>query len=153
MTYLNALTLYPNNPIEQKKYLQLSFKKTMMKLKYFIKCNELDIRKESMTYVFEHIKPTIIKLISHFVKTEDKVLIESNKWEDYNFRKKLFECLVELEDKSIMIWIFFHFNYYYLGNLDLQRKILLENIEIFSKYFPKSLYFTDINDLYNTCSK
>ena len=65
MTYLNALTLHPNNPIEQKKYLQLSFKKTMTKLKYFIKCNELDIRKESMTYVFEHIKPTIIKLISH----------------------------------------------------------------------------------------
>lgn len=153
MTYLNALTLHPNNPIEQKKYLQLSFKKTMTKLKYFIKCNELDIRKESMTYVFEHIKPTIIKLISHFVKTEDKVLIESNKWDDYNFRKKLFECLVELGDKSIMIWVFFHFNYYYLSNLDLQRKILLENIEIFSKYFPKSLYFTDINDLYNTCSK
>ena len=148
MTYLKALSLHANNPIEFKKYLQTSFQQTMKKLKYFIKCDELNIQRESMTYVFEHIKPTIIKLIAHFVPTEDKVLIESNKWEDYNFRKKLFDNLVVLEDKSIMIWIFFHFNYYYLGNLDLQRKILLENIEMFSKYFPKSLYFSDVNDLY-----
>ena len=153
MTYLKALSLHPNNTIELKKYLQTSFKETMKKLKYFIKCDELNIQRESMTYVFEHIKPTIIKLIAHFVPTQDKALIESNKWEDYNFRKKLFDNLVELEDKSIMIWIFFHFNYYYLNNLDLQRKILLENIEMFSKYFPKSLYFSDVNDLYNTCSK
>ena len=45
MTYLKALSLHPNNVIEQKKYLRTSFKQIMMKLKYFIKSDQLNIHK------------------------------------------------------------------------------------------------------------
>jgi hypothetical protein len=46
-----------------------------------------------------------------------------------------------------MIWIFLHFNYYKIDNLEYQRKQLLENIEMFTKYFPETQYFRNISDL------
>jgi hypothetical protein len=57
-----------------------------------------------------------------------------------------------MEYKPIIMWMFFHFNYFNLTNLDQQRKILMENIEIFYKYYPQYMYFSSINELYECCS-
>ena len=69
MTYIKALELYPNNKEERRKVLNESFNKTMVNIKRFIKCNELDIQKNSMTYVFEHIKDLLINVIALYVPT------------------------------------------------------------------------------------
>jgi hypothetical protein len=151
MTYIKALELYPNNKEERRKVLNESFKKTIINIKRFIKCNEIDIQKNSMTYVFEHIKDLLINVIALYVPTEDKKYIETKKFDDINYRKKLFELLIELDYKSIMIWIFFHFNYYKLENLNEQRKQLMENFELFYNYLPIQSYFKDINELYQSC--
>ncbi len=153
MTYQNAMKLYPNDSIERKKHLKLLFRKTMSMFRIWGKTDELNIQKESMTYVFEHIKPKIIKLLSFYVPPEEKEYVSKENWVDIKYRKKIFDILIDLEDKSMLFWMFFHFNYFYLENVDQQRKILMENIEIFYKYYPKSMFFNSIKELYGLCSQ
>jgi len=128
MTYLEALKLYPYDYNERKTFLKNKFNLLISRMKLFIKTDELNINKESMTYVFEHIKNDIIKIIAVFVPTDDKVFLESNNWNDIKYRKKVFDALVELENKPLLIWFFFHFNYFYVDNIDQRRKNLIENI-------------------------
>jgi predicted O-linked N-acetylglucosamine transferase (SPINDLY family) len=151
MTYLEALKLYPYDYNERKTFLKKKFNLLISRMKLFIKTDELNINKESMTYVFEHIKNDIIKIIAVFVPTDDKVFLESNNWNDIKYRKKVFDALVELENKPLLIWFFFHFNYFYVDNIDQRRKNLMENIEIFYKYYPKHLYFETVDELSIAC--
>ncbi len=150
--YLKSNQLYPNDSNLRRKFLNDNFKIIILNMKKLIKCNEIDIRTQSMTYVFEHIKDSVISIIGLFVSPDDKSILEKKQWTDLKYRRKLFDILVELEYKPIMIWIFFHFNYFKLDNLDQQRTMLMENIDMFYKYFPKSLYFKDINELLTSCS-
>ena len=149
--YLKAQQLYPNDSKARRVFLNHNFKNILINMKRFFKTNEIDIRKESMTYVFEHIKDNIIAFILLFVSQEDIQFLEKTNWTDTKYRKKLFDILVELEYIPIMIWIFFHFNYFKLENLDAQRKILMENIEMFYSNLPKSLYFKNIDELSKVC--
>jgi predicted O-linked N-acetylglucosamine transferase (SPINDLY family) len=149
--YLKAQQQYPNDSILRRKFLNDNFKIIILNIKKIIKCFEIDIKTQSMTYVFEHIKDSVVSIISLFVSPDDKVILDKKQWNDLKYRRKIFDVLVELEYKPIMIWIFFHFNYFKLDNLDQQRTMLMENIDMFYKNFPKSLYFKDINELFTSC--
>lgn len=147
MTYLKAQQLFPKDESKKKEYIKNTFIKTIVNLPYVVRTQELDIKKQSMTYVFEHIKDSIIDIIAMFVAPEDGNFLKTKKWNDYGYRKKLFDTLLFFEYKPIMIWIFLHFNYFKIDNLEQQRKQLLENIEMFTKYFPESQYFRNISEL------
>jgi protein O-GlcNAc transferase len=149
--YTKAQELYPNDAKTRRVFLNHNFRNILTNMKRFFKTNELNIRKESMTYVFEHIKDNVISFILLFVSPEDKKFLEKIRWNDLIYRKKIFDVLVELEYVPIMTWLFFHFNYFKLDNLDQQRKILMENIEMFYSHFPKSLYFKNISELTKVC--
>lgn len=151
--YQVALEKYPNDPIGRKKFLRELFAKSMINMKKYIVCRELNIQKNSMTYVFEHIKDAVVDIIASFCDEEDCVYLESKNWTDLKYRKKLLETVLDLGYNPILIWLFFHTNYYHLENIDQQRKILMENIELFYKYYPKSMYFNTVNDLYLACPK
>ena len=147
MTYLKAQQLFPKDESKKKEYIKNTFIKTIVNLPYVVRTQELDIKKQSMTYVFEHIKDSIIDIIAMFVAPEDGNFLKTKKWNDYGYRKKLFDTLLFFEYKPIMVWIFLHFNYFKIDNLEQQRKQLLENIEMFTKYLPESQYFRNISDL------
>jgi len=149
--YLLALEKYPNDSIERKKYLREMYEKMMVNMKKYVVCRELNIL-NSMTYVFEHIKNAVADVTASFSDEDERVYIESKNWDDIRYRKRLFDLLVDLEYKPIMIWLFFHSNYYHLENIDQQRKMLMENIELFYKFYPKKLNFSSINDVYGACS-
>jgi len=150
--YLLALDKYQNDPVAMKKYLRETYEKVMMNMKKYMVCREISIL-NSMTYIFEHIKNAVIDVTASFCNEEDRIYIETKNWDDIRYRKKLFDVLIDLEYRPIMIWIFFHTNYYLLDNLDQQRKILMENIELFYKFYPKRLTYETINDIYNACQK
>jgi predicted O-linked N-acetylglucosamine transferase (SPINDLY family) len=152
MTYDNAIRLYPRDLITRKKYMNETFKKYIAGIPLYVKTNEMNIKTSPFTYVFEHIRNNIIDIISLFVSPEERRYISDKNWIDIKYRKKIFDVLIELEHKSIMMWMFFHFNYFNLTNLDQQRKILMENIEIFYKYYPQYMYFSSIAELYECCS-
>ncbi len=146
--YSRAFALYPEDKEVRRKYLIKNFQGVMFNLKNVITCSEMDIVKNSMTYVFEHIKNSMVSLIGYFVSDEDKTYLEKKQWTDIKYRKKLFDILVDLENKSVLIWMFLHFNYYITDDLDIKRKILLENIEMFNKYYPEKLYFKSVDELF-----
>jgi predicted O-linked N-acetylglucosamine transferase (SPINDLY family) len=150
--YILALDKYPNDPVAMKKYLRETYEKVMMNMKKYVVCREISIL-NSMTYIFEHIKNAVIDITASFCDEDNRIYIESKNWDDIKYRKKLFDVLIDLEYKPIMIWLFFHTNYYHLENIDQQRKNLMENIELFYKFYPKKLNYATINDIYNACSK
>ena len=147
MTYLKALKLYPKDEIKRKEYIKNTFVRTICSLPYIISTPELDIKKQSLTYVFEHIKDALVDIIAMFAEPDDGNILKTKKWNDFGYRKKLFDVLLTFEYKPIMIWIFLHFNYFKIDNLEMQRKQLLENIDMFSKYLPYSHYFKNISEL------
>ena len=108
MTYINAMKLYPSDSIERKKYMRDAFKKYIASIPLYIKTNELNIKTASFTYVFEHIKHNIIEIISLFVQPEEKSYISNMNWSDIKYRKKIFDVLIDMEYKPIIIWMFFY---------------------------------------------
>ena len=63
--YVLALEKYPNDPVERKKYLRETYERMMINMKKYVVCREMDIR-NSMTYVFEHIKNAIVDITASF---------------------------------------------------------------------------------------
>ena len=124
--YEQAMKQFPYDTMERKKLLQLTFNKYINAIPLYIKTDELNIRTDSMAYVFEHIKDKILELIGLFVPYEERTYILTKNWSDIKYRKKIFDILVNFENKAIMMWMFFHFNYFNSTNLDQQRKILME---------------------------
>ena len=130
-------------------YLRETFEKMMRRLRRYIVCGELNVMSNPMVYVFEHIKDAIVEIITAFIPEEQREYLSSKKWHDIKWRKTLLDILVGLGYRPIILWLFLHTSYFHLENLDDQRRMLLENIELLKKFYPKSLYFQRIDDFYN----
>lgn len=139
------------DPENRSKYIEDTFEKVMKNLKKFVICRELDIKTNSMTYVFEHIKEALVEIISTFIQPSQREYLNSKKWNDVQYRKFLLDTLVSLKYRPIILWMFLYTNYYNHTNLDDQRRQLLENIDMLKNYYPSKMYFSKIDDLYWAC--
>jgi len=134
---------------ERTKYIKNGFEKILRRMRRYVVCRELNIIKYHMTYVFEHIKDAIVEIITAFISEDKRDYLSQKKWADIKWRKNLLDVLISLEYRPIILWMFLHSPYFQLDNIDEQRRILLENIELLTRFYPKSLYFEKIDDLYN----
>jgi protein O-GlcNAc transferase len=123
----------------------------MKNLKKYIVCQELNIVRIPLTYVFEHIKDALIDVITVFIPPNRRERLKQKKWDDIEYRKDLLDELILLDYRSIILWIFLYTNYYNLDDIDNQRKGLLENIELLSQFYPRNMYFKTADDLYWAC--
>ncbi len=137
------------DPQERVKFIKESFEKFMRRMRRYIVCRELNIIKHPMTYVFEHIKDAIVEIVTAFIPESNREYLSQKNWSDIKWRKTLLDVLINLGYRPIILWLFLHSNYYNLDNLDEDRRILLENMELLCRFYPKSLYFEKIDDLYN----
>ena len=136
---------------ERHQFIVDRFKLVMMNMKRTIVSPEMNVRTQPMAYVFEHIKDNIIDLVALFVESSKKEKLLEKRWTDIAYRKELLDVLVSLEYRPIILWIFLYTNYYNHKDLDVQRKQLLENMELLSRFYPRKLYFESVDDLWNTC--
>lgn len=136
---------------ERQTYINKKFELCMKNLKKYVICRELNIIKNPMTYVFEHIKDALIDVITVFIPPAKRERISQKKWDDIEYRKELLDVLILLDYRSIILWIFLYTNYYNLDDLDEQRKRLLENIELLYQFYPQRMYFQKVEDLYWAC--
>lgn len=149
--YQNSLEVHPNNPNEQQKYLSDKFEVMMKNMKRYIVCKELNIRNYSMTYVFEHIKNSLVEIVNAFIPEDQREYFSRLEWNDIRWKKRFLDVLISLKYRPIILWFFFYTNYYNHKDLEGQRKSLLENLELINVYFPQELYFKTVNDLFSAC--
>jgi protein O-GlcNAc transferase len=147
--YQQVVDSVPPNEIQ--KQLNTKFEAIMKNMKRFVVCNELNIYTNSMTYVFEHIKDALVEVVTVFIPPERRNYISQKLWADLQWRKEFLDTLVKLNYPSIILWFFLYTNYYNVEDLDNQRKQLLENMELISRYYPKSMYFKTVDELYWAC--
>lgn len=136
---------------ERPNYIKQKFETCMRNLKRYVVCKEMNVLTNSMTYVFEHIKDALVEVITTFIHPNKRGRISEKKWDDIEYRKDLLDVLIDLDYRSIILWLFLYTNYYNHDDLDNQRKELLENIELLNQFFPKKMYFETADDLYWAC--
>lgn len=136
---------------QRQTFINQKFATCMMNVKRYVVCREMNILKNPMTYVFEHIKDALVEVITVFIHPNKRNRISEKKWNDIQYRKDLLDVLLELRFKSIILWLFLHTNYYHNDDLDTNRKQLLENIELLKQYYPQELYFSSVEELYWAC--
>lgn len=139
------------NVQERQTYINQKFEVCMKNMKKYVICRELNIIKNPMTYVFEHIKDALIDVIVVFIPPNRREKISSKQWDDIEYRKALLDELIILDYRSIILWMFLYVGYYNLENLDNKRKIILENIELLNQFYPSHMYFKTVDDLYWAC--
>jgi predicted O-linked N-acetylglucosamine transferase (SPINDLY family) len=149
--YQKALELHPNDKQSQETYLQTQYEKIMKNMKRYVVCKEINAQFNSMTYVFEHIKNALVEITNAFIPEEERDYLSKYDWDDLHWRKKLLDVLVSLNYRPLILWFFFYTNYFNHKNLDTQRKNFLENFELVSSFYPKTMYFQSINDLFSAC--
>lgn len=146
--YEESIKNYPNIQHRQR-HLNHMFRKIMRRMRRYVVCQELDIKKNAMTYVFEHIRDALIDIIATFIPKKNRDYLSEKKWNDIQWRKQLLDILIVLEYRPIILWFFLHTNYFHLEDFENQRIRIQENIELLKQYYPPQLYFNTIDDLYN----
>lgn len=136
---------------ERSKFIKQKFEICMRNMKRYIVCKEMNIIKNSMTYVFEHIKDAVVDITTTFIPPNQRDAILEKNWESIEYRKKLLDVLINLDYRNIILWIFLYTNYYNHENLKTQRRQLLENMELLRQFYPKRMYFESPDDLYWSC--
>jgi predicted O-linked N-acetylglucosamine transferase (SPINDLY family) len=149
--YQKSLELHPNDKQAQETYLQTQYEKIMKNMKLYVVCKEMNAQFNSMTYVFEHIKYALVEITNTFIPEQEREYFSKYDITDLQWRKRFLDVLINLKYVPIILWFFFYTNYYNHSDLDVQRKNLLENFELINNFYPKTMYFKTIDDLFSAC--
>ena len=117
----------------------------MLNMPQFVGCNEYNIKEVSLTYTFEHIYKAIVVILSYFIPRNERRNLWKYNWEDDDFRNQLYDSLIGLHHKHIMLWFFIHCSYYDYPDYDVEIKKLKSNMEFI---INKGLKFENILELY-----
>ena len=132
-------------PEEKRLKLQAIFKELINKIRFITTTNEVDVINTPMGMIFQHIKPTIIKLIANCLPKVDKLFIEKGLIYNFEWSIRLFKALQYLGSKDIIIWFFLHIPYYNdsITNIDKIREHYYKIIEWMYINYPKDLYLSE----------
>jgi protein O-GlcNAc transferase len=133
------------SPEEKRIKLQAIFKELINKIRFITNTNEVDVINTPMGIIFQHIKPTIIKLIANCLPKVDKLFIEKELIYNFEWSIRLFKALQYLGAKDIIIWFFLHIPYYNdsISNIDKIREHYYKIVEWMYTNYPNELYLTE----------
>ena len=128
--------------------LQSIFKELLNKIRLLTTTDELDIDNTPMSFLFQHLKPSIIKLVANCSPKIDKLFLEKGLYNNLEWCIRFYKSLIVLNAKDIIVWFFFHIPYYNKNNIDSveidkQRDVYIQLLEYFTINYPSNLYFTE----------
>ena len=138
-------------PDEKRLKLQAIFKELVNKIRLIAVTHELDINNIPMGILFQHLKPTIIKLVTNCLPNVDKLFIEKGLTYNFEWSIRLFKALHYLGSKDIIIWFFLHIPYYNdtsnthstHSTIDKIREHYKKMLEWLYNNYPEELYLTE----------
>ena len=143
---------YPNlEPQEKKLKIQSIFKELVNNIRIITTTKELDIYNTPMSFLFQHIRPSIIQLVANCSPIVDKLFIEKALIYNIDWNIRFFNTLQNLGSRDIIVWFFLHIPYYNnendisynINQIDKQREIYIKMLEYMISNWSPSLYFTE----------
>ena len=131
-------------------YLVNTLKTTVSNLKRICQTNEYNILQIELGYLFEHIKPSLINIISSFVEPLTRDLLKQHDYLNLKWNQKLFDALINLDVPDVIYWIFFKVPYYKHYKLDEQRKVMMEMFDYMRIHWDKKKYFNQTTFMFMT---
>jgi len=99
-------------PQEKKLKINSIFKELVNKIRFITTTPELDSHNSPMSFLFQHIRPTIIKLVANCSSKNEKEFIDKGLTNNLDWCIRFYKALLSLGAKDIIIWFFFHIPYY-----------------------------------------
>jgi len=143
---------YPNlEPQAKKLKIQSIFKELVNNIRIITTTKELDIYNTPMSFLFQHIRPSIIQLVANCSPIVDKLFIEKALIYNMDWNIRFFNTLQNLGSRDIIVWFFLHIPYYNnendisynINQIDKQREIYIKMLEYMISNWSPSLYFTE----------
>ena len=142
---------YPNlEPQAKQLKLQSIFKELINNIRDITLTNEIDHYNIPMSFLFQHIRPTIIQLIANCSIYNDKLFIEKTLYYNIDWCIRVFNVLQSLGSRDIIVWLFFHIPYYNESEIqiDKQRTIYITMLEWMIDNWKLEHYFTENEFIY-----
>lgn len=146
----NLISIRQPNLDANKKQIKIQsiFKELINNIRILSKTNELDPYNIPMSFLFEHLRKTIVQLVSNCSPIADKLFIEKSLLNNLDWNIRIYNSLIYLGSKDILVWYFLHIPYYNAESLnsiyiDKQRDTYIKIIEYLIKNYPSNLYFTE----------
>ena len=132
-------------PEEKRLKLQAIFKELVNKIRLISVTKELDVTNIPMGILFQHLQPSIIKLVANCLPNVDKLFIEKGLIYNFEWSIRLFKALHYLGSKDIIIWFFLHVPYYNdtQTTIDKIRDHYKKMLEWLIIHYPEELYLTE----------
>ena len=111
---------YPNSNIQEK--MRIIFKQLINGIRDITSTTEINSKNIPMGFLFQYLKPDIIKLVANCSPPTTRNIILKNSTFSLEWNIQLFETLITLDAKDIIIWYFLHIPYY-IENIGIQLKI------------------------------
>jgi hypothetical protein len=128
--------------------LQSIFKELLNKIRLLSITDEVDIDNTPMSFLFQHLRPSIIQLVANCSSKVDKLFLEKGLYNNLEWCIRFYKSLKLLNAKDIIVWFFFHIPYYNKNNIDSieidkQRDVYIKMLEYFIINWDPSLNFTE----------
>ena len=125
--------------------IQTVFKEMINNIRVLTTTIEVDPYNTPMSFLFQHIRFSIIQLVANCSPQIEKLFIEKGLIYNLDWNIRFFNLLKTLVSKDIMVWFFLHIPYYNETQLhiDKQREIYIKMLEYISNNWDSDLYFTE----------
>ena len=137
---------YPTlKPDELEVKIRILFKQLINGIRDITSTTELDTKNTPMGFLFQHLKPDIIRLIANCRPLSERDILSRCAIYSLDWNIRLFKNLVALDAKDVIIWYFFQIPYY-IENLNTQeriRSVYMQLLDYFISSWPEDYTITE----------
>lgn len=118
--------------------IRILFKQLINGIRDITTTYQLDPRNTPMGFLFQHLKPDIIRLVANCSPPTDRAIIERAAAASLEWNIAFFHRLVALDAKDVVIWYFLQIPYYVENarELDHIRRLYIQMLDYFLAHWP-----------------
>ncbi len=130
--------------------IRILFKQLINGIRDITTTYELDPRNTPMGFLFQHLKPDIIRLVAGCSPPIDRAIISRATVGSLDWNIALFNRLVALDAKDVIIWYFLQIPYYIENTRELEkvRGIYMQMLDYFLAHWPTNFTITEAEFLF-----
>jgi len=125
--------------------IRIIFKQLINGIRDITRTNELDPHNTPMGFLFQHLKPDIIRIVANCSPLHERDLLLKGTINSLDWNIRFFHALVALDAKDIILWYFLQMPYYIdnASSLEKVRSMYMQMLDYFLSSWPKELVITE----------
>ena len=125
--------------------LRIIFKQLINGIRDLTTTQELDSKNTPMGFLFQHLKADIVRLVANCSPPVERGILSRNKDYSLDWNIRLFQNLVALDAKDIVLWYFLQIPYYIenTGTQERIRALYNQMLDYFLANWPAAFLITE----------